>query len=159
MNFDIFANLANPRHWFNPEPGQPSSLFLFFGAISLIVLVAAAYIRARRRILFAGDGLKIRIAARATEVALWIAGTALFLIIMRYGNVPYLATPILFYLTFLTALGAIGYAVYYFTKRYPIQRAAYDAQMERQRYLPGNRRSRASAPPRDARRRVTSRRQ
>jgi len=146
MSFDIFANLVNPRHWFNPEPGAPTPIFLAFAVVGLVVFVLAATIRWRRRLLFAGDGLKIRLAKRGSEIALWLSGISLFLILMRYARVPYLSTPILFYLTVLTALGFIAFGIYYFTQRYPLARAEYEAQRERARYLPTPRRGRSSSP-------------
>lgn len=158
MSPNVFADLTNPRHWFNTEPGQPGPEFLVLLAFSFVVLVVAFVVNRRRRQLFAGDGLKMRIAGRASEIAMWISGVMLFLAIMRYGNVPYLATPILLYLTVLTGVGFIGYGIYYMTQRYPLKREAYLQQLERQRYLPAPGRARVTAAARLPRKRAVAKR-
>lgn len=158
MNFDIFANLVNPKHWFNPEPPPPSILFAVFLFVGVLATAVLAYIRVKRRVLFMGDGLKIRLAARFTEIGLWLFGSWLFLIAMRYLRVPFLATPILMYMTTLALLAFGGYLLYYFTQKYPQQRTYYEAQAERARYLPGARRPRAASPARPDRRRSAAKR-
>lgn len=156
--FNFFINLTNPRHWFNTEPGQPSFIFAVFAGFYLVAIVVAAYVRWRRKSLFFGDGLNNRIANQATEIVLWIAGVALFLIAMRYLNVPFLATPFLFYIAFLVTLAFIGYGIWYVTQRYPRLRVAYELEAEKLRYLPNPRRQKPAPPHRPARQRATAKR-
>lgn len=71
-----------------------------------------------------------------------IGGIGLFLLLMRYLGVPYISMRFLLYLTTLSAVGFVGFLLYYFQKRYPARVAAVRAEEVRRRYAADRRKRR-----------------
>jgi hypothetical protein len=71
---------------------------------------------------------------------MWLAGIGLFLALMRYLEIDYLAFPVWMDLLVLTMIGVVGYFVYEISEWYPLAVwQLQESQLER-RYRPPPRR-------------------
>ena len=129
--------LLNPGHWFDGNPGSASGwywipAFLFFAAVAA-GLYSYYYLRGRR---FTTHALHARMAEVAGIAAISFGLWGLFLLLMRFLGVGLLSARILVYLTLLAGIGMIGYAIYWYSKKYPAKLHAHLREEERKRFLP-----------------------
>lgn len=136
------SKLFDLSRWFAPFPEPPGPLYLVAAVVFVIWTIASIVIYIRRRVLFAGNGALIGVVTRFGPYAITIGVTGLFLLIMRYAGIPYISIRFLLYLTILSAIGFIGFLVYYSQKRYPARVAAVRAEEIRRRYATDRRKKR-----------------
>ena len=136
------SKLLDLSRWFAPFPEPPGPLYLVAAFVFVIWTIASVVIFLRRRILFAGNGALIGVVTRFGPYAITVGSIGLFLLLMRYGGVPYISIRFLFYVAMLSAVGFSGFLVYYFQRRYPARLAAVRAEEVRRRYVADRRKKR-----------------
>ncbi len=119
-------------------------LLAVFVALGVAALVLYFYFSRRR---YAGHALN----ARLTEFLAGILGAAsvagLLLVLCALVPIPFLSMPIWPLILVVALLGFAGFAVWYYLRRYPARRAAYEREAVKQRYMPAERpRTRRTAP-------------
>jgi hypothetical protein len=129
--------LLNPGHWFDGNPGSASGWY-WIPAFIFLAAVAAGfysyfYLKDRR---FATRQLHARMAEVAGIAAISFGFWGLFLLLIRFLGVGLLSARLLLYLTLLAGVGMIGYAIYWYIKRYPAKLLAHLKEEDRKRYLP-----------------------
>ncbi|HZS94337.1 MAG TPA: hypothetical protein VFA78_06050 [Chloroflexota bacterium] len=126
----LFANYTTPPSW-------PYAVLTGF----LVLLLLASVFVYWRRAKLVPDNPPLRRAVRGmAEGGMWIAGTGLFLALMRYLEIPYIDMPVLMLVLAFIAIFVIAYWVYDLSERYPLQRWQYETNQVQQRYRPQARR-------------------
>ncbi len=129
--------LFDGRHWMDPQPGPLSILHFVFAGLLALILVGLTYyyfFRARRR--FGEHPFKMRLARRVATYGIVISLAGLVLLGVRYGGVPFLSLPALFYITVLVGLALAGYLGFFLWRRYPSRLAQYERRQLMSRYSP-----------------------
>ncbi len=129
--------LFDGRHWMDPQPGPLSILHFVFAGLLALILVGLTYyyfFRARRR--FGEHPFKMRLARRVATYGIAISLAGLVLLGVRYGGVPFLSLPALFYITVLMGLVLAGYLGFFLWRRYPSRLAQYERRQLLFRYSP-----------------------
>ena len=130
------AKLLEVGRWFEAFPGPAGPLELVAVVAFGMWTAASIYLYLARRKVFAGKGALIGMVTRLGPYAIAIGVLGLFFLAMRYFGVPYLSIRFLLYLTILTAVGYLGFVVYYLRFRYPRRVAEVRAFEMRRRYSP-----------------------
>lgn len=129
--------LLNPGHWFNGNPGSASGWYWIPAVIFLATTIGGFYsyyyLRDHR---FAGHALHARMAEVVGIAAISFGLWGLFLLLLRFLGVGLISARIVLYLTLLAGLGMIGYAIYWYSKKYPTRLRAHLREEERKRFLP-----------------------
>src|SRR5438105_14724962 len=105
--------LLEVGRWFDPFPEPPSQIYLFAVGVFVLWTIAAMVLYFFRRRLFVGRGALIGMVTRFGWYAIVIGWTGLFLLLMRYGGVPYLDIRFLLYVTILAAVAFVVFVGYY----------------------------------------------
>ena len=126
-----------PSSWF-ADPAEPIDhpLYVVLAATLAVAVIGGIIVRLLASGMFDGHRLKQRLAMRMASCISWIAAIGLVILLLRWQPVPLLSKPIWWYLWVLTAVGLVGYAGYYYRRRYPQRRLAYEESARRKRYLP-----------------------
>lgn len=124
------AWLTDPREPFN----HPAYLVL---AVALaLALVAAIYLRIDPERVAGPQRWKQRLARRWATWTVWLCLAGLMILLFRWQAVPLLSKPLWTLAWWLSVLATGVYLVYFYRRRYPGQRAAYEESERIRRYLP-----------------------
>jgi hypothetical protein len=104
----------------------------FFGVIFLLGLVLS--LMPDR--LSGGHRLHRQLFARYGGWAAWLGATGLFVIALRYVNVPLFSKRLWTLVDLVAILAVAGYALWYRFARYPDDLADYEEDQRRRRYVP-----------------------
>lgn len=131
-----FSHIFSSDYLFSSTAQPPSAFFAVLTAGLAVMFLVSLFVYVRRRKLFPMNAAKRRFGRRVAEAGMWIAGTGLFLALMRYIELPYLSAPILMYLLLLGLIGLAGYYVYDYSERLPLatwrlQQAAAQQKFQR----------------------------
>lgn len=117
--------LSNPDHWFELSPGAPSAYYAIATVFYAALLAASLYVYIYKGRLFPTNRLHLKLAELVSGIGLVLAGSALFLLLTRYLEVPYLSVRGLFYLVVMNTI-VFGLFLYYYLKvEYPKRLASY----------------------------------
>lgn len=130
---------TNPSIWFD--------ILTVFFAVLLVIGALAFWRRAR---LAPGNPVLRRFIRRVSQAAMWTAAIALFFVLMRDLQIPYLGMPIWLDLDILLMIGLAGYYVYDLSERYPAQVWEVRSNAEARRFRPQPRRRAEPQKPRPA---------
>src|SRR5205807_1913615 len=118
------------------------AMTVFFG----VLFVASALAYWRRAKLASDNPVARRMIPRAAKAGMWTAAIGLFLALMRYMQIDYVAMPIWLLLLFLSMIFIVGYFVYELSERYPLAVWRLQESNLERRYRP------APRPPREPQR-------
>jgi amino acid permease len=145
--------LLDLGRWFTPFPWlrvdnslpEPPGLPTLVAVVVFILWLGASIaVYAFRRRLFAGNGARIGMATRFGPYAITIGAVGVFLLGMRYADIPYVSIRFLLYATILAAIGYVVFLAYYLWRRYPVRLAEVRAQELRRRYTSERRKKKRS---------------
>lgn len=127
----------SPTEWLADarEPTDHPGYVVLAGLLAL-VLVAAIYIRIDPERVAGPRRIAQRLARRWATWAVWLCLAGLAILLFRWQPVPVLSKPIWGLAWWLSLLATGGYLVYFYRRRYPAQRAAYEESERIRRYLP-----------------------
>ena len=126
----LFANYTTPPSW---PYDVLTGLLVLLALVSIVVYF--------RRGKLAPKNPPLRHALRGmAEGGMWIAGTGLFLALMRYVEIPYVDMPVLMLVLAIIAIFVVAYWVYDFSERYPLERWQFETNQAQQKYRPQQRR-------------------
>lgn len=126
--------------WFSSFPGPPGWLIPIALIVFILWTLTSCVVYFRRRQIFRGNGALIGMGTRFGWYAISIGLIGLFLVGMRYAQIPYLDMPFLLALDCVAGLSFLGFLVYYRWRHYPARRAQVQAHELRRRYAPERRR-------------------
>jgi hypothetical protein len=101
-------------------PPFPGPFFTALTACLGLLFVASALVYWRRGKLAPDNPVRRRFIRRASKAGMWTSATALFLCLMRYLQIDYLAMPIWLYLWLLAMITVVAYFVYDLSEHYPV---------------------------------------
>ncbi len=115
-------------HLFEDRLEGPSSpLYWVLGCLFLVVLFGSLYVHLQSGRRFAADRFHRRLARRFASLAGSFSGLGLASTAFALLTVPFLSKRIWLLLALLGLLGTGLYGGVYFRRRYPIERASYEA--------------------------------
>ncbi len=123
-------------YWFQLHPGPPSIIHWVLAALYTAGIAgSAAYFLKTRQT--AGDNtFRMNIARRVGLTAGLLCGFGLLFIGFRFWEIPVLSFRFWELIIGVGVIGLGSYLGYYFTRRYPVSLASFEAAQLRQRYLP-----------------------
>jgi hypothetical protein len=133
----IPPELVRPALWLaDPWEGSTHPFYLALsGAFALLLLGGlGAYLLAPR--LLHGHRVRVRLWRRVATSGAIVGGLGLFWTAARLAGLPLFARPLWLWLTLLLFLALLGYTLFYYWRRYPAERSAYEAQQRRRRWMP-----------------------
>jgi hypothetical protein len=98
----------------------PSPYFAALTGAFVVLFLASALAYWRRGKLAGANPVLRRYIRRVAQAGMWCAAIGLFLALMRYGGIDYLAPPFWMYLLFLAMIAVAAYFVYDYSENYPI---------------------------------------
>jgi hypothetical protein len=120
-------------------PPYPGPFFDAFTACLGLLFLASALAYWRRGKLAADNPVRRRLIRRASKAGMWTSGNGLFLALMRYLQIDYLAMPIWLYLLLLTMIAIVAYFVYELSEHYPVAAWQFEQSQVERRYRPSAR--------------------
>jgi hypothetical protein len=128
----------------DPRQGYAHPLYVALGVLFAVILIGSllAYLLAPR--LLHRHRLHTELLRRLTGALALVSGLGLFWILARVVGMPLFARPLWLWFTLLALVATIVYAGYYWIKRYPDRRRAYEEAERKRRWLPTPRRRAAA---------------
>ena len=128
----------------DPRQGYAHPLYLALGILFGLLLVGGlvAHLLAPR--LLRRHGLRVRLFRRLVTALAMVSALGLFWILSRLVGLPLFARPLWLWFTLLGFAAVIGYAVYYWRRRYPREFKAYEDVARRRRWMPSPRKRAAA---------------
>lgn len=135
-DFDI-ARLFSFDHLFDTTPGPISVLYAIPAAILIVTFVLSFYINLRRRDIYNGHALHMRVARIFTNASMTVSGIGILLVVARALEMDWLSTRVLLYLDLLALIALFAYFQFYYMRlRYPEDLAYYNEEERKRRYIP-----------------------
>jgi len=120
----------------DPRSGYAHPLYVALGVLFALLIVGSIVAAAMGPRLVRGHRLRLRLLRQLSGWVGGISAAGLFWVVCRVVGVPLFARPLWLWFT-LIALGAVvGYALYYWRKRYPRESSAYEEAARRRRWMP-----------------------
>ena len=125
---------------FGPNPpNEPSAWYLLIAFGFALILAGSGLAYTRRRALFPGHSLHIRLASRFGRLGVVLGAIGLLEIALRYLGVSFLSMRLFPLLTGVAVLGLAGYIAWYWRQRYSADVRHQAAQLELPRRPRANR--------------------
>src|SRR5690242_11356072 len=124
--------LLSPDHWFDKNPGPLTVLYAVPAGILVVTFLFSLFIYLRRRDIYAGHVLHIRLARILTTASMTISGIGILLLLARAVQMDWLSMRFLLYLDLLALIGLFAYfKFYYLAYRYPHDLAYFEKEERR----------------------------
>ena len=124
----------------DPRTSVHSPLYLVAALLFAVVFVASIFALLNRDRLSKGNRLHRRIIERYATWGASLAGSGLVVVLLRYANVPLFSKRIWSVLSVLSMFALLAHYIWYRTKFYPEQIAAYREEERKRRFMPTARR-------------------
>ena len=123
----------------DPRQGLTHPLYIALGVLFGLLLVGsvAAYAFAPR--LVRRHRLRTRLLRRLAAATGSVSALGVFWVVARLAGLPLFARPLWLWFTLIALVAVIGYAVYYWRRRYPGEFSAYEEMVRRRRWMPAPR--------------------
>lgn len=129
--------LLSPDHWFDKDPGPLTVLYAIPAGILVVTFLFSLFIYLRRREIYAGHALHIKLARIVTSTSMTISGIGILLLLARAAEMTWISMRFLLYLDLLALIALfIYFKFYYLAYRYPNDLAYYEKEERRRRYIP-----------------------
>ena len=119
-------HLLTGDYLFNTPLDSPSGYFLALTIGFGLLFIVSVIVYWRRAKFAPNNPVLRRVLRRAGKAGMWTGAIGVFLALMRYASVDYLAMPFWLLLLILSMIAIVGYFVYDLSERYP--RAVYRLQ-------------------------------
>lgn len=120
---------------FELNPGPPGPEYIWLVGLVTLLFVGSLTMFISRRSFFPNNPLAARLGQRLSLIGVFLSLLAILLLAARYLNVPFIQMRFWLVLAGALIVAYAGYVVYFVRARYPKLRAAYDAELKRQRYV------------------------
>lgn len=131
--------LLTGDYLFNTPLDNPSRYFLALTIGFGVLFLVSVFVYFRRAKLAPQNPVFRRVLRRASRAGMWTSGFGLFLALMRYASIDYLAMPLWMLVLVLVMIAIVGYFVYDLSERYPLAvHRLQESHAERQ-FRPTNR--------------------
>lgn len=141
----IPSEFYSPGQWFSdPYVAIMPPFYVALTALFAVLVVGGLVLYSLAPRLFHGHALRVRL---TRQLVIWLAvlgGLGLLWMGARALALPLFAKPLWLWLTLLTLAGVIGYAGYYWRRRYPQELSAWEERERRRRWMPTPRRRAAA---------------
>lgn len=145
-------HVLDGNYLFTTPMQAPTGFFVAVSAGFIVLLLASTFSYWRRLKLAPHNPVMRRFIRRVAYAGVWYAAIGIFLVIMRYIELPYLGMPILMYLLILAMIVSVAFYVYDYSERYPLAVWKLQETHAERRYRPT---SRARSEPQRVRPRAT----
>jgi len=137
--------LIDPSYWFEGSTAGPATPYSYaLIAFFAVVLAASLVVWLLRRRLFAGERVKMRLAAQLGPWFVTAAAIGLVSTLLRVAQFPILSARVIWLGALIALIGLLVYLIRYWRIRYPAELARVQREEQRQRFMPKPRRKRAA---------------
>ena len=136
----IPPELLNPALWLSdPRQGSAHPLYVALAILFALLIVGSVVLYVLAPRLLRRHRLRIRLARRLMGWVASVAALGLFWTVCRFLGAPLFARPLWLWFTLIALAVVVGYAIYYWRRRYRREISAYEEMVRRRRWLPAPR--------------------
>ena len=137
--------LFSPGLWFaDPRGSSLAPFYVLLGVIFGLLLVGGLLVYALAPRLVKRHRVRAELLRRLATALAIVGGVGLFWIAARGLGAPLFARPLWLWFTIIAFFVVVGYAVYYWRQRYPVEMRAWEERERRRRWMPAPRKRAAA---------------
>ena len=132
----IPAELLNPARLLANHPPSTHPFYVTLGVFFVLLLVGSLVAYALAPRLLRRHVIRVRYFRYLMTALAIVGGLGAFWVLCRMVGAPLFAYPLWLWVTLLSLVGVLGYALYYWRRRYPAKLSADEETMRRRRWMP-----------------------
>jgi hypothetical protein len=141
----IPPEILSPGRWFSdPTGGSTATFYVLLGGFFGLLLVVGLIVYFLAPRLTKGHRLRTELLRRLVTALAIVGACGVFWVLARVIGLPLFAKPLWLWFTLIALVAVVGYAVYYWRRRYPAELGTWEERERRRRWMPAPRKRAAA---------------